>query len=146
MQGCRTRIDPHRQTQKARAKWLNRPPMPLRCGNPPPVSKLQQQQLSKPTTQSGPIAFNTSSKRKIWRPVKDYPPFNRSSFVDSHKQMLILKQFWEDESGQDLIEYCLLLAFVALCAVGLLTGIRTSVSGLWSQTNSSLISAQTVAS
>jgi Flp pilus assembly pilin Flp len=66
--------------------------------------------------------------------------------VDSHKVILFLKRFWQDESGQDLIEYCLLLAFVALCAVGLLTGMRTSVSGLWTTANSALVSAQTVAS
>ncbi len=58
----------------------------------------------------------------------------------------ILREFWQDESGQDLIEYCLLLAFVALCAVGLLTGMRTSVMGLWNSTNAALVSATSVAS
>ena len=58
----------------------------------------------------------------------------------------LLRLFWNDESGQDLIEYCLLLAFVALCAVGLLTGMRISIMGLWTSTNSALVSAQSVAS
>jgi len=56
------------------------------------------------------------------------------------------RRFWEDDSGQDMIEYCLLLAFIALCAVGLLTGMRTSVMGLWTSTNSALVSATSVAS
>jgi Flp pilus assembly pilin Flp len=73
--------------------------------------------------------------------------------VDSHKVIALLRQFWprfrrfwEDDSGQDMIEYCLLLAFIALCAVGLLTGMRTSVMGLWTSTNSALVSATSVAS
>jgi Flp pilus assembly pilin Flp len=66
--------------------------------------------------------------------------------VDGHKVIPILREFWQDESGQDLIEYCLLLAFVALCAVGLLTGMRTSVMGLWNSTNAALVSATSVAS
>jgi Flp pilus assembly pilin Flp len=66
--------------------------------------------------------------------------------VDSHEVIRVFRSFWDDESGQDLIEYCLLLAFVALCAVGLLTGMRTSVMGLWTSTNTALISAQSAAS
>jgi Flp pilus assembly pilin Flp len=66
--------------------------------------------------------------------------------VDRKQVVLQVQRFWQDDTGQDLIEYCLLLAFVALCAVGLLTGTRTSVMGLWSATNSALISATSVAS
>lgn len=66
--------------------------------------------------------------------------------MDRRELTLILEQFWHEEDGQDLIEYCLLLGFVTLCAVGLLTGMRTSLMGLWTQTNSALTSAETVAS
>ncbi len=46
-----------------------------------------------------------------------------------------------DESGQDLIEYSLLLAFVVLLGAGLYIGMGTTTSGLWSIVNSRLASA-----
>jgi Flp pilus assembly pilin Flp len=58
----------------------------------------------------------------------------------------MLKRFWQEEEGQDLVEYSLLLAFIALAAVGLLSGTRTTISGLWSTINSTLASASTTAS
>jgi Flp pilus assembly pilin Flp len=60
--------------------------------------------------------------------------------------MPIVQRFWQDESGQDLIEYSLLLAFVALCAIGLLSGVKTNTSQLWSSLNVGLSSAQAAAS
>ena len=54
--------------------------------------------------------------------------------------------FWTAEDGQDLVEYALLLAFIALAAVGLLSGVRTNTKGLWSTINSALFSASTTAS
>ena len=57
-----------------------------------------------------------------------------------------MAQFWQDESGQDLIEYTLLLAFVALASAGLFTGAGKSVKGIWSSTNSTLYYANTLAS
>jgi Flp pilus assembly pilin Flp len=54
--------------------------------------------------------------------------------------------FWHDEQGQDLIEYTLLLAFVALASAALFIGAGASVSGIWSTTNSQLVVANTSAS
>jgi Flp pilus assembly pilin Flp len=54
--------------------------------------------------------------------------------------------FLRDEQGQDLIEYTLLLAFVALASAALFIGAGSSVSGIWSTTNSQLIVANTSAS
>jgi Flp pilus assembly pilin Flp len=54
--------------------------------------------------------------------------------------------FVEDEHGQDLIEYTLLLAFVALASAALFIGAGKSVSGIWSVTNSRLVAANTSAS
>ena len=45
---------------------------------------------------------------------------------------------WRADSGQDLIEYTLLLAFVALVAAALIVGAGNSVSGLWSIANTRL--------
>ena len=55
-------------------------------------------------------------------------------------------QFVQDEQGQDLIEYTLLLAFVALASAALFIGAGNSVSGIWSVTNSRLVAANTSAS
>jgi Flp pilus assembly pilin Flp len=60
--------------------------------------------------------------------------------------MMYLRNFWNDEQGQDLIEYTLLLAFVALASAGLFLAAGTSISGIWSTTNSRLAVANTSAS
>ena len=55
--------------------------------------------------------------------------------------MLLLKTFLADENGQDLIEYTLLMAFVALASAALFIGAGGSVQGIWSATNSELTAA-----
>jgi Flp pilus assembly pilin Flp len=55
--------------------------------------------------------------------------------------MTLLKNFWRDEQGQDLIEYTLLMAFVALASAALFLGAGGSITGIWSQTASNLTSA-----
>jgi Flp pilus assembly pilin Flp len=59
--------------------------------------------------------------------------------------MHLLKRFLTGESGQDLIEYTLLLAFVALASAALFMGAGGSVQGIWSITNSQLIAANSSA-
>ena len=59
--------------------------------------------------------------------------------------MHLLKRFLTGESGQDLIEYTLLLAFVALASAALFIGAGGSVQGIWSITNSQLIAANSSA-
>jgi len=54
-----------------------------------------------------------------------------------------LEEFRRDESGQDLIEYSLLIAFVALVSASLFMRAGKSVSGVWSTTNSQLVQANT---
>jgi Flp pilus assembly pilin Flp len=60
--------------------------------------------------------------------------------------MTWLQHFWNDEQGQDLIEYTLLMAFVALASAALFLGAGGSVKGIWSVTNSQLAAASTSAS
>ncbi len=55
--------------------------------------------------------------------------------------MTFLKNFWNEEGGQDLIEYTLLMAFVALASAALFLGAGGSIQGIWSQTASNLTSA-----
>jgi Flp pilus assembly pilin Flp len=57
----------------------------------------------------------------------------------------LIHNFLRDEQGQDLIEYTLLLAFVALASAALFIGAGNSVKGIWSITNSQLIAANTAA-
>jgi Flp pilus assembly pilin Flp len=53
---------------------------------------------------------------------------------------------WKEDSGQDLIEYTLLMAFVALASAALFIGAGGSIQGIWSVTNSQLAAANTQAS
>jgi Flp pilus assembly pilin Flp len=57
----------------------------------------------------------------------------------------MLLRFWRDEEGQDLIEYTLLLAFVALVAAGLFIQAGNVTAGIWATANSVLTSASTAA-
>jgi Flp pilus assembly pilin Flp len=60
--------------------------------------------------------------------------------------MTYLRNFWKDEQGQDLIEYSLLMAFVALASAALFLGAGNSIKGIWTTTNSQLANANTQAS
>ena len=53
----------------------------------------------------------------------------------------MFKNFWNDESGQDLIEYTLLMAFVALASAALFLGAGGSIKGIWTTSNSQLSAA-----
>jgi len=52
----------------------------------------------------------------------------------------------KEEDGQDMVEYSLLLAFIALAAVGLLSGIKVQIKGLFSTISSTLSSTNAAAS
>jgi Flp pilus assembly pilin Flp len=60
--------------------------------------------------------------------------------------MTILKSFLKDEQGQDLIEYTLLLAFVALASAALFINAGNSINTIWSVANVKLNTAATCAS
>lgn len=55
------------------------------------------------------------------------------------------KAFWNDERGQDLVEYTLLMAFVALAAAALFLGAGSSIQGIWTTSNTNLSQANAVA-
>lgn len=55
--------------------------------------------------------------------------------------MTFLRNFWKDEQGQDLIEYTLLMAFVALASAALFLGAGGSIKGIWQVTNNQLAQA-----
>lgn len=49
-----------------------------------------------------------------------------------------LKAFWHEEEGQDLVEYSLLLAFVAMAAIAILISAGGSIKNLWVGINTQL--------
>lgn len=55
--------------------------------------------------------------------------------------MHTVKRFLQEEEGQDLIEYTLLLAFVCLASAILFISSGKSVSGIWAATSSRLVSS-----
>ena len=52
-----------------------------------------------------------------------------------------MKNFIRDEQGQDLVEYTLLLAFVALASAALFIGAGASINSIWQITNNTLSNA-----
>lgn len=58
----------------------------------------------------------------------------------------ILEQFVTEDEGQDLIEYTLLMAFVALASAALFIGAGGSISAIWTTGNAQLANAATSAS
>ena len=60
--------------------------------------------------------------------------------------MTFIRKFWNDDQGQDLIEYTLLLAFVALASAALFMSAGGSISTIWGITNNQLSSAAASAS
>ena len=59
--------------------------------------------------------------------------------------MTFLRNLWNEDQGQDLIEYTLLLAFVALASAALFIGAGGQVSGIWGKANSQLVAANAAA-
>ena len=50
--------------------------------------------------------------------------------------MELLKKFWNEEEGQDLIEYALLLGFITLAVITTITGMSASLNTIYFRTNS----------
>ena len=60
--------------------------------------------------------------------------------------MQLVYNFWNDAQGQDVIEYTLLMAFVAIASAALFIGAGGSISGIWTTSNSQLTAANAIAS
>ena len=56
-----------------------------------------------------------------------------------------LYAFWQEEDGQDLVEYSLLLAFIALAAIAILSAASKNISTLWTDISDALQDATTAA-
>ncbi len=54
------------------------------------------------------------------------------------RMYLAVKDLRDDQSGQAMVEYALILALVSVAAVGVLTTLGTSVKGIFSTINADL--------
>jgi Flp pilus assembly pilin Flp len=59
--------------------------------------------------------------------------------------MKMMKMFWKDEQGQDMVEYALLLGFIAMAGVASYQAISTHVKSIWSVTETQTGAAATAA-
>ena len=57
-----------------------------------------------------------------------------------------LHNFWRDEKGQDLIEYSLLITFIAIACAAIMGAGRPAVNSIWTGTNNELSQANGVSS
>jgi Flp pilus assembly pilin Flp len=71
---------------------------------------------------------------------------SEDGMVRGELKMNHLSNVWNQEEGQDLIEYSLLISFVALAVVGMFMGAGGDVKGVWASTNGQLSLANTHAS
>lgn len=50
----------------------------------------------------------------------------------------MLFELWRDERGQDLIEYSLLIMFIAIASMALLGGGKSAIEGIWETNKNNL--------
>ena len=55
--------------------------------------------------------------------------------------MQFIKRFWREEEGQDLIEYSLLLGFVALFSTAIYSSLSGNINSIWSSAGTVVNSA-----
>jgi len=53
----------------------------------------------------------------------------------------MLSAFWSEENGQDMVEYSLLLGFIAVSGVGVLSGVRNEMVSVWQTISASFVNA-----
>ena len=57
-----------------------------------------------------------------------------------------LSNFWREEDGQDLIEYTLLITFIAVATAAVIGQGQNSIRAIWSTGNSTITAANSSAS
>jgi len=53
----------------------------------------------------------------------------------------MLSTFWREETGQDMVEYSLMLGFIALTGAAVLTGLRNEMTSAWQVISASFTNA-----
>ena len=57
----------------------------------------------------------------------------------------LLYNFWREEDGQDLIEYSLLITFIAIACLAVVGAGRPAVNSIWQSGNGQLVNANSSA-
>jgi Flp pilus assembly pilin Flp len=57
----------------------------------------------------------------------------------------LMRRFWREESGQDLIEYSLLITFIAIACMWFVGAGRDPIQGVWTTSNSHISTANATA-
>ena len=57
-----------------------------------------------------------------------------------------LYNFWQEEDGQDLIEYSLLITFIAIACAAIIGAGRPAVNNIWIGANNQISQANSAAS
>jgi Flp pilus assembly pilin Flp len=55
-----------------------------------------------------------------------------------------ISSFWRDEQGQDLVEYSLLMTFIAIAVMAFVESGKTAIQGIWTTGNSQVAAANAV--
>ncbi len=63
--------------------------------------------------------------------------------IEKEENMIhsFVNAFLKEEDGQDLVEYSLLLAFIAMGAIAILTTVKASINTLWTNISTQLAAA-----
>ena len=56
-----------------------------------------------------------------------------------------VRVFWQDQSGQDIVEYSLLVTFLAIATMWVVASGRPAVNAIWVGANSTISTAGAVA-
>ncbi len=59
--------------------------------------------------------------------------------------MNLLKNFWREDRGQDVVEYTLLMAAMALATAAVILPMKNEIGVIWFQTNLQLSAASSAA-
>jgi len=59
---------------------------------------------------------------------------------------VLLWSLWSEEQGQDIIEYSLLIVFIAIATAAVVGSGQNAIRSIWTSSNSSLAAASTSAS
>ena len=100
---------------------------------------------SRQWTLTGASRRNWRTLRQVWEsrwvaiPVRITLTMERRK----HGMMELAKRFWNDESGQGLAEYALLLGLIVVGVVILIQGMGVSIKNIFAKANSELKTAAT---
>jgi pilus assembly protein Flp/PilA len=69
------------------------------------------------------------------------PVVNSHHAVEAKSMMALARKFWNDESGQGLAEYALLLGLIVIGVVVLIQGMGVSIQKIFTKANADLTTA-----